>query len=131
MDEKLRQLDAGFVQAMDKVSASLTILATVQLAKEFYNDIERKNFLKKYTELLAADHVAYEELQAVTNARGRKSHEEIAAHSGKAAADEQYKPTMDALGRREATSGMLFAFRREHRLIVDLWDAREKISSQI
>ena len=131
MDEKLRQLDAGLLQAMDKVSASLTILATVQLAKEFYGEVERKDFLNKYTELVAADHVAYEELQAVTKARGKESHEEIANRSGKTAADEQFKPTIDALKRREATSGVLYAFRREHRLIVDLWDAREKISSQM
>lgn len=131
MNGKQKPADEVIGQAVERISTSLSILTTVQLAKEFYTESERSALLNDYRKLSDAHDATYEALFAVINESGTRSHGEIAAAAGVAAADEHFKPRMDAIARREETGNAISEFRSQHPLIAAIWDAREKISKTL
>ncbi len=108
--KKLQDMLDQTVQTVQKLTGPLTILATVQLAGEFYTKEERTELLARYESLRDQDQKAIDVANADIEAK----------------ADYQVKQASSEA--RQKTRGAMQVFEREHGLIWALWKARQALS---
>ncbi|UEP20721.1 hypothetical protein LL999_12350 [Burkholderia ambifaria] len=95
--------------ALEKVQAPLEAIVLLKLADEFYTKEERTRLYAEYKKLVDADKAAYEVLSQTTSNGDRDA-------------------KMAAFEAKKATSDAEMAFRKEHRLVIRLMEARDKFS---
>lgn len=129
MDEKeiLAAVDKAFTASLKKIHGPLAILALTQLASEFYTKEQRVALYQEYAQLRKNDAELYE---AINKARAMLDDQDLGYDErvkkfGKAMAEQQMAPVMDANQRRSESIKAVDTFRREHKLLVALWQAKE------
>lgn len=117
------QLNKDLLEAVAQIQTPLSVLAHLQLAKEFYSDARRQALYAEYEALIAADNAAYEALNAARQEDGL-SWEQRVAQFGEDEARRQTAPMMAAFEARKATTANWGRFRTDHPLLVRLFEAR-------
>lgn len=98
----------ALMTALEKIQAPLEAIALLRLGDEFYTKEERTRLYAEYEKLVDADKAAYEVLSRTTSDGDRDAN-------------------MAAFEAKKATSDAEMAFRKEHRLLIRLMEARDKL----
>jgi hypothetical protein len=129
MDEKeiLAAVDKSITASLKKIHGPLAILALTQLAGEFYTKAQRAALYQEYAQLRKNDTELYEAINKVRATLDDKDlgYDERVKKFGKAVAEQQMAPVMNANQRRSESIKAVDAFRREHKVLVALWQAKE------
>lgn len=115
------------MSAMQQLQAPLDVLALFTLADEFYTKDERMNVYAEYERLLAAEKEAFELLKQARKPfeDDAPSWEQRVAEYGEATAKEQFASFRAAGDNQQSATRAAMAFRKEHALLLRLFDARD------